>query len=156
MNKVILLGRLTADPEIRTTNSGLSTCRFTVAVNRRFADKQSGEHKADFIVCVAWRKTAEIVAKYFCKGKQISLEGTIQTGSYQDRNHSDVTHYTTEVIVENVEFVGSKNTDNDNSYNNSSPPPVSPDTNNSAGSGSVSCNDLSAFEEILSDEEVPF
>lgn len=156
MNKVILLGRLTADPELRQTPSGVSSCRFTVAVDRRFADKNTGERQADFISCTAWRQTAEFVSRYFSKGKLIAVEGSLRNNNYQDRNHSDVTHYTTEVIVENVEFVGSKNTDNDNSYNNSSPPPVSPDTNNSAGSGSVSCNDLSAFEEILSDEEVPF
>lgn len=156
MNKVILVGRLTADPELRQTPSGVSSCRFTVAVDRRFADKNTGERQADFISCTAWRQTAEFVSRYFSKGKLIAVEGSLRNNNYQDRNHSDVTHYTTEVIVENVEFVGSKNTDNDNSYNNSSPPPVSPDTNNSAGSGSVSCNDLSAFEEILSDEEVPF
>ena len=108
MNKVVLVGRLTADPELRQTQSGVATCRFTVAVNRKFADKNTGERQADFITCVAWRQTAEFVSRYFSKGKLICVEGSLRTGSYTDRNHSDVTHYTTEVFVDNVEFVGGK------------------------------------------------
>ncbi len=109
MNKVIITGRLTADPELRQTTSGIASCRFTVAVDRRFADKNTGERQADFITCTAWRQTAEFVSRYFNKGKMIALEGSLRTGKYQDKNHSDVTHYTTEVYVDNVEFVGGKN-----------------------------------------------
>lgn len=108
MNKTILVGRLTADPELRQTQSGVATCRFTVAVDRKFADKNSGEKQSDFITCVAWRQTAEFVSRYFNKGKMIALEGSLRTGKYQDKNHEDVTHYTTEVYVDNVEFVGGK------------------------------------------------
>ena len=108
MNKVILMGRLTADPELRQTTSGIVSCRFTVAVNRRFADKNTGERQADFISCTAWRQTAEFVSRYFRKGSMICVEGTLRTGSYADRNHPDVTHYTTDVFVDNVEFTGSK------------------------------------------------
>ena len=108
MNKVIIMGRLTADPELRQTQSGISSCRFTVAVDRRFADKNTGERQADFITCVAWRQTAEFVTRYFSKGSMICVEGNLRTGSYQDRNHPDVTHYTTEVFGDNVEFTGSK------------------------------------------------
>jgi single-strand DNA-binding protein len=108
MNKTILVGRLTADPELRQTQSGVASCRFTVAVDRKFADKNSGEKQSDFITCVAWRQTAEFVSRYFNKGKMIALEGSLRTGKYQDKNHEDVTHYTTEVYVDNVEFVGSK------------------------------------------------
>ena len=108
MNKVILMGRLTADPELRQTTSGIASCRFTVAVNRRFADKNTGERQADFISCTAWRQTAEFVSRYFRKGSMICVEGTLRTGSYADRNHPDVTHYTTDVFVDNVEFTGSK------------------------------------------------
>ena len=108
MNKVILIGRLTADPELRQTQSGVASCRFTVAIDRKFADKNSGEKQSDFITCVAWRQTAEFVAKYFNKGKMIALEGSLRTGKYQDKNHEDVTHYTTEVYVDSVEFVGGK------------------------------------------------
>lgn len=108
MNKTILVGRLTADPELRQTQSGVASCRFTVAVDRKFADKNTGEKQSDFITCVAWRQTAEFVSRYFNKGKMIALEGSLRTGKYQDKNHEDVTHYTTEVYVDNVEFVGSK------------------------------------------------
>lgn len=108
MNKTILVGRLTADPELRQTQSGVASCRFTVAVDRKFADKNTGEKQSDFITCVAWRQTAEFVSRYFNKGKMIALEGSLRTGKYQDKNHEDVTHYTTEVYVDNVEFVGGK------------------------------------------------
>ena len=80
------MGRLTADPELRQTQSGISSCRFTVAVNRRYKNESTGEYDADFITCVAWRQTAEFVSKYFSKGKMIALEGSLRTGKYQDKN----------------------------------------------------------------------
>jgi single-strand DNA-binding protein len=137
MNKVILMGRLAADPELRKTQSGVSCCRFTVAVDRPFADKATGKRVADFISCTAWKQTAEFVSRYFSKGKMIMLSGSLRTGSYTDRNHSDVTHYTTEVFVDNVEFCGDK----------SDKPSANPDN---------AYSDLSQFEEILSDGDVPF
>jgi single-strand DNA-binding protein len=167
MNKVILVGRLTADPELRQTQSGISSCRFTVAVDRRFADKNTGERQADFISCTAWRQQAEFISRYFNKGKLIAVEGSLRTGSYQDRNHPDVTHYTTDVFVDNVEFVGGKgesggnnNGFQNNGYNNSfqtppqqqAAPPQQPAQNND----SMSYGNLSDFEEILSDGDVPF
>ncbi|MDE6501041.1 MAG: single-stranded DNA-binding protein [Ruminococcus sp.] len=112
MNKVILMGRLTADPEIRQSQNGTSMCRFTVAVNRKFVDKSTGKREADFVSCTAWNKTAEFVSRYFSKGQMIAIDGTLRTGSYQDRNYADVTHYTTEVFVENVEFTSSKTENN--------------------------------------------
>jgi len=172
MNKVILMGRLTADPELRQTQIGVSSCRFTVAVNRNFVDKQSGERQADFITCVAWRQTAEFVSRYFSKGKMIALEGSLRTGSYQDRNRSDVTHYTTEVYVDNVEFTGSKREAGgnggyqggnggysapQNNYNNGySAPPQQAAPQQPAANDSMSYGNLSDFEEILSDGDVPF
>ena len=172
MNKVILMGRLTADPELRQTQSGIASCRFTVAVNRNFVDKQSGERQADFITCVAWRQTAEFVARYFNKGSMICVEGTLRTGSYQDRNHSDVTHYTTDVYVDNVEFTGSKresggngggyqnnggyNAPQNNYNNNYSAPPQQAAPQQPAANDSMSYGNLSDFEEILSDGDVPF
>ncbi len=117
MNKVILTGRLTADPELKKTQSNIATCRFTVAVDRKFANKESGERQADFVTCVAWRQTADFVSKYFSKGKLICVEGSLRNNNYQDKNHSDVTHYTMEVQVDNVEFCGGKN---DSSNNNTS------------------------------------
>lgn len=124
MNKVILCGRLTADPELRQTTSGISTCRFTVAVDRRIANKETKEREADFVTCVAWRQSADFVSKYFSKGKLICVEGSLRNNNYQDKNHSDVTHYTMEVQVDNVEFVGGKNDGGSNSgsqQSNSSP-----------------------------------
>lgn len=112
MNKVILMGRLTADPELKQTQNGTAVCRFTVAVNRKFTDKNTGERQADFISCTAWAKTAEFIGKYFTKGQMIALEGSLRTGSYQDKNHSDVTHYTTEVMVDSTEFTGGKSENN--------------------------------------------
>jgi single-strand DNA-binding protein len=81
MNKVIIIGRLTADPELRQTQSGVSTCKFTIACDRKFADKNTGERQADFITCVTWRQTAEFVSRYFNKGKMIAVEGSLRTGS---------------------------------------------------------------------------
>lgn len=109
MNKVILVGRLTRDPEIRSTaNSTMAS--FSVAVDRRF--KQDGQPDADFPRVIAWGKTAEFIEKYFHKGMKIAIEGRIQTGSYQ--NQSGQTIYTTDVIAEAVEFVESKNASQNN------------------------------------------
>lgn len=97
MNNVSLVGRLTKDPEFKTTQSGLSVCRFTVAVDRPYSKDQT-----DFINCVAWKKTAEFINNYFCKGQRIALTGSIQTGSYTDKDGRTV--YTTDINVNNVEF----------------------------------------------------
>lgn len=151
MNRVILIGRLTADPELRQTQSGISSCRFTVAVNRKFKNEHTGEYDADFITCQAWRQTAEFVGRYFTKGSMIALEGSLRTGKYQDKNHSDVTHYTTDVMVENVEFCGGKK---ENSGGGNSEPVGIPaqEIVNQAQSMGVPAE----FEEILSDGELPF
>ena len=169
MNKVVLIGRLTADPELRQTQSGIASCRFTVAVNRRFADKTTGERQADFISCTAWRQTAEFVSRYFNKGKLIAIEGSLRNNNYQDGNHPDVTHYTMDVQVDNVEFVGGKGDNGgngggyqngggygapQNNYNNnySAPPQqAAPQQPNDMTYG-----ELSGYEEILSGGDVPF
>ncbi|MCM1329033.1 MAG: single-stranded DNA-binding protein [Ruminococcus sp.] len=103
INKVILMGRLTSDPELRQTPNGISTCRFTVAVDGG-TNQNTNERRTDFITVNAWRSTAEFVCKYFTKGRLILVEGSLRTGSYTDRNHSDVTHYTCDVTAENVSF----------------------------------------------------
>ena len=105
MNKVQLVGRLTRDPELRTTGNGISVCTFTVAVNRRFKNAQ-GEYDADFITCVAWRQSAELLAKYFTKGRMVGLVGSIQTRNYEKDGQRV---YVTEVSVEEVHFGDSKN-----------------------------------------------
>ena len=91
MNKVILMGRLTADPELKQSQNGTSVCRFTIAVNRRFKNAQGG-YDADFLNCTAWKQTAEFICRYFKKGQMIAVEGALRTSSYQDRNHPDVIH----------------------------------------------------------------
>ena len=105
MNKVILTGRLTKDPEHRTTPNGVSVTTFTVAVSRRTKNAE-GRYDADFINVVAWRSTADFVAKYFQKGSGIGIVGSIQSRSYDDKNGNR--RYVTEVVAEEVEFTGSK------------------------------------------------
>lgn len=107
MNKVILVGRFTRDPEIRysTGESATATARFSLAVNRRFKNAE-GNYDADFINCVAFGKTAEFIEKYFKKGMAIGVTGRIQTGSYTNKDGQKV--YTTDVVVEETEFVESK------------------------------------------------
>ncbi len=105
MNKVILIGRLTKDPEMRATTSGVNTTTFTVAVNRAFTN-QNGGRDADFINCVAWRRQAENIAKYCTKGTQVAVEGRIQTRSYDAPDGNK--RYVTEVVADNVTFLSSK------------------------------------------------
>src|SRR5690606_20661485 len=105
MNTVNLIGRLTKDPELKYTPSGMAICKFTVAVNRDFTN-QSGEREADFINCTAFKKTAENLSNYQTKGSQIGVVGRIQTGSFEGQDGKRV--FTTDVIVDRVEFLGSK------------------------------------------------
>lgn len=103
MNKVILIGRLVADPEIRYTQSGKAVASYRLAVDRPF--KQDGQQEADFINCVAWGKTGEFAGNYLHKGTRIAIEGRIQTGSYEK---DGVKHYTTDVVVDRHEFCESR------------------------------------------------
>lgn len=106
-NKVILIGNLTADPELRQTANGLSVCSFSIAVNRRNT-KSDNEQSVDFINVVAWRNTAEFVSRYFRKGKPILICGQLQTRSYTDNQGNKRT--STEVLADEVSFVGVENT----------------------------------------------
>ena len=105
MNKVILLGRITAKPEIRYTGSNVPYVRFTVAVNRQF-NNQDGTRDADFINIIAWRKQAEVICNYFDKGNQIAIEGRLQTGSYDAQDGSK--RYTTDVVLDQFHFIESR------------------------------------------------
>ena len=105
LNKVILMGRFTRDPELRSTPQGTSTCSFSIAVDRNFV-RAGEERKADFINCVAWRQTAEFISKYFKKGSLVALEGSIQTRSWDDNEGKK--RYATEVLVNQVYFAESK------------------------------------------------
>lgn len=102
MNKAILIGNLATDPEFRTTPNGIGYVSFRIACQRKYANQQ-GVREADFINCCAWRQTAEFIHKYFIKGNKISIEGSIQTRSYDVQDGSK--RYVTEVLVDSAEFV---------------------------------------------------
>ena len=106
MNKVMLIGRITAKPELRYTSSNIPFTRFTVAVNRMTT--KDGKREADFIPVIVWRKQAENVCNYLDKGAQVAVEGRIQTGSYDDKDGNK--RYTTDIVADNVQFLESKNT----------------------------------------------
>lgn len=106
MNKVILVGRLTKDPEIKTTSSDKKYCNFSIAVDRPFKDS-NGNRQADFINCVAWNQTAVFIQKYFKKGSRIGVVGSIQTRTFEDNEGTK--HFVTEVMVSEAEFVESVN-----------------------------------------------
>ena len=159
MNKVILVGRLTADPELRQTTSGVSSCRFTVAVNRKFADKNTGERQADFIRCTAWRQTAELITRYFTKGQMIAVEGTLRNDNYQDKKYPDITHYGMDVLVDTFEFVGGKNDGGSQPQNNTyqaprqqAPAPQQP----APANDNMSYGNLGEYEELLNEDDMPF
>lgn len=105
LNKVIMMGRLCADPEFRQTQSNIPVCRFRIAINR--PKQKDGSQEADFINCTAWRGTAEFVSRYFSKGNMILIEGQLRNNDYTDNN--GVKHYSMEVQCENVSFCESKN-----------------------------------------------
>jgi len=132
LNTVILMGRLTADPELKITQSGTYFCKFTIAVNRKFPDNSTGERQADFINCIAWGKTAEFVSKYFSKGKIIIVEGSFCNNNYTDSG--GVKHYAYFVNSEKVYFGESKNQSEKQSLS----------------------DDISDFEEVLTEDDVPF
>ena len=146
MNKIMLIGRLTKDPELRYTQSGTAVASVTLAVDRRFPN-QNGEREADFINCVAWNKSAEFVANYFHKGKQMALEGRLQVRSYEGNDGQR--RWVTEVVAEQIEFVGSKN----DSTNVSGGNRQDYQNNNNASAGS----NLGLGEEIVFDDsDLPF
>lgn len=107
MNKAILTGRLTGDPEVRITTTGKSVATYTLAVDRRF--KQEGQPEADFLKCIVWNKSAEFAAKHFTKGMKVNVVGSIQTRSYEDKDGKKV--YVTEIVVDEQEFGESKKQD---------------------------------------------
>ena len=138
LNRVILMGRITHDLELKQTQNGIAVLSFNIAVDRNYTPK--GEEKqTDFISCVAWRKTAEFIHKYFAKGRMIAIEGNIQTRNYDDKN--GVKHYVTEVIVENVSFTGE---------------PKQQETQQTDIPTGETIGGLDDFEVVISDGEVPF
>lgn len=137
LNKVILMGRLVRDPELRTTGSGVSVTNFTIAVDR---DYKSGENReADFVTCQAWRNTAEFIAKNFSKGRMIAVEGSLQTSSFTNKEGNKVNK--TEVVVNNAYFADSK-----------------PSGGSSGNSGNYATPQAPKFQEIddVDDGDLPF
>ena len=147
LNKVVLCGRLTADPELKQTQSGIAVVTFTLAVNRRFQsrsnDNAAQAQQADFISVVAWRQTAEFISKYFKKGSALCVTGSIQTRSWQDQQGQR--RYATEVVVDEAMFVDSRNESG-----------AAQGDAFSAPSFSTPAADAPNFEELKADDDLPF
>ena len=153
LNTAIIMGRLTAEPELKRTGAGVSVCTFTVAVDRRFKG-QNEERQADFIEVVAWRQTAEFVSKFFHKGSMIAVQGSIQTRSYDDRN--GVRRKAVEIVADQVSFTGSKN-ENTGNYRNDVPlPPAPPERQSMQPAPAYSTAQPTDFDEIAGDDDLPF
>lgn len=169
LNKVFIQGRLTADPELKQTQSGVNVCSFTVACDRSFTP-QGQEKQADFLNVVAWRQTAEFVSRYFSKGRMIIVEGSLRTRTYQDTRYPEVRHYVTEIYADSVNFAGDKPAQGNNGYQDYAPPPPepfrapqqtaaapqNPAAQQAAQPASMSFGDLGDFEEVIGDSELPF
>ncbi len=159
MNRVILMGRLTADPELRQTPQGTAVTRFTIAVDRRF--RKEGGQQADFITCVAWRQTAEFVCRFFGKGRMIAVEGQIQSRSWDGQDGKR--QYATEVVIDNAFFtgsrseVGSSGAQSTGAYQSNFSAPEAPSysapQSQSDDSGFV---DLSFANDMGSEDDLPF
>ena len=149
-NKVILGGRITADPELKQTPNGIFVCSFTVAVNRRFQSKSAEAQQTDFINVVAWRQTAELVAKYFRKGSSICVTGSIQSRKYQDKEGNN--RVSTEVVAEEINFVDSKGegSSNQGGFGSSYAP------ESYAPSFASQNQEAPKFEEMSNDDDLPF
>ena len=144
INAVVLMGRLTYEPELRTTPSGLSVCQFQIAVDRNYSSKDE-ERKADFIDCVAWRSKAEFLNKYFHKGSMVALEGSLQTENYTDKDGNN--RKSVSVVVKEISFCGGKSESGNNGKGNQYKQPVP----------TYASVDNSDFEEIVDDDDdLPF
>ena len=149
LNKVVLAGRLTADPELKQTPSGISVLTFTLAVSRSYVSKNSdqGERQADFISIVAWRQTAEFISKFFKKGSAICVCGSIQTRNWQDPQGNR--HYATEVVADEAMFVESRS-------DSGSQAPYTPDAYSQTPSYSSNPGSAPNFENHNTDDDLPF
>ena len=148
MNSICLMGRLTGDPELKTTQSGVSVTSFSVAVDRAYRSKDQ-ERQTDFINCVAWRNTAEFISRYFRKGQRIALQGSLQSRKYTANDGSQRTVY--EVVVDNAFFCESKGGQTAGAPNYDSQIPQV-----SEARPAFSTANSGDFEEILTDEDLPF
>ena len=151
LNSIIIMGRLTADPELRTTSSGLSVSSFTVAVDRRY-QRQGEEKQTDFIPVVAWRQQAEFVTKYFSKGQMIAVEGSLQSRKYEDKSGNPRIAY--DVVADRISFCGSKaesgGANAGGNYSNGGYGAGGADT---ASFSNANAND---FSTVVDDDDLPF
>ena len=155
-NKVILVGNLTADPELKQTPSGVSVCRFTIAVQRRFGRNEQGQSPADFFNIVAWRQSAEFVSRYFRKGRAILVCGQLQNNNWTDQQGNK--RYSTEVVADEVVFADSNRGDNNAAATGA---PAAQNGGNqytpdSYGTPAYSSASAPNFEELADDENLPF
>ena len=149
LNVVAIMGRLTADPELRKTPNGISVCSFSIACNRSYV-KQGGERETDFVNIVAWRSTAEFICRYFRKGNMIAINGSIQTRNYEDKNGNKRTAF--EIVADNVYFCESKSSSQSTAATTFQMPM---DTMQSA-MPSYETGSTDDFEEIADDDDLPF
>ena len=155
MNKAILIGRLTRDPELRYTSSNRAVCQFTVAIDRPFTNQASGQREADFINVVAWDRTGENVGKYMTKGRLIAVEGSIQTKNYDNNEGRKV--YVTEVVASNVQFLESRNAaSNNNNFDSMPEPPVEKSPYDFADDNNDKSSNASNNTMNVEDEKDPF
>lgn len=151
MNKVFLIGNLTKDPEMRSTQSGVAVCNFSIAVNRRFRNPQTGQQETDFLNVIAWRQLAELCGKYLAKGRKVAVTGSIQTRQYEAKDGSKRTAW--DIVADEVEFLSQ------NQQSNAQSAPGAYTTAASKDSGAAYApqphNDFGGFTQV-DDEELPF
>lgn len=158
MNNVNLVGRLTADPELRYTSNGDAVASFTIAVRRKFKNGSTGEYESDFIRCQAWKKTGEIIAQHFGKGRMIAVSGTWRTGSFEGQDGKRV--YTNDCLVENITFTDSNSDSSapDNSQGSGNTNTFGGSQNGSGGQGGYNNdpfqNEGQSIE--INDDSLPF
>ena len=151
MNRVFLIGNLTRDPEMRSTQSGVAVCNFTIAVNRRFRNPQTGQQETDFLNVIAWRQLAELCDKYLAKGRKVAVTGSIQTRTYEAKDGSK--RNTFDIVADEVEFLSQ------NQQRSTQSAPGAYTTAASKDSGTAYApqphNDFGGFTQV-DDEELPF
>lgn len=151
MNKVVLIGNLVRDPEVRATQSGISVCNFTVAVNRRFK-KENGEQETDFLNVIAWRQLAELCGKYLAKGRKVAVTGSIQTRQYEAKDGSKRTAW--DIVADEVEFLSPQS---QQSGTQSAPGAYTTAASKDSGAAYAPQphNDFGGYTQV-DDEELPF
>lgn len=161
MNKVFLIGNLTKDPEMRSTQSGVAVCNFSIAVNRRFRNPQTGQQETDFLNVIAWRQLAELCSKYLAKGRKVAVAGSIQTRTYEAKDGSKRTAW--DIVADEVEFLSANQSGGAPSgdYSKAAAPSASGAYTTAASKDSGTAyapqphNDFGGYTQV-DDEELPF